>query len=86
MGELKIKISNKAEEIFRRLAMQKFGYSKGSISQAAQEAIEEWANEKEEKSIVNFEKFRGILKNKKTSVELQHEAWNDVRRKYAIRR
>lgn len=86
MGELKIKIPNEIEQKFRRLAMQRFGFSKGSISNAAQEAIETWSLDNQEKKVVNFEKFRGIIKSKKTSVELQHEAWNNIHEKNTNRR
>ena len=44
MGEMKISVSNEIEEYFRKVAMKKFGYRKGAISIAAQEAMNSWAS------------------------------------------
>ncbi|MBI2044620.1 hypothetical protein HYT23_01030 [Candidatus Pacearchaeota archaeon] len=88
MGELKIKLPEKIEEKFRRLAMAKFGYQKGSISEAAQEAIESWTFSYIEPEDIEdpIETISGIMKNvKKSSVELQHEAWEGVIKKHARR-
>lgn len=35
-------ISEKIEKEFRKLAMEKFGYGKGSLSKALEEAVKEW--------------------------------------------
>ena len=42
MGELKIKLPDELEKIFRMLAFKKFGYKRGAISAAAEEAIRIW--------------------------------------------
>jgi hypothetical protein len=42
MGEIRGVVANKAENEFRRLAMNKFGYGKGSLSKALEEAICAW--------------------------------------------
>ncbi|MCW3996975.1 MAG: hypothetical protein NWF10_00155 [Candidatus Bathyarchaeota archaeon] len=42
MGEIRGVIANKAEVKFRRLAMRKFGYGKGSLSKALEEALLIW--------------------------------------------
>jgi hypothetical protein len=42
MGEIRGVIANKAEKKFRRLAMKKFGYGKGSLSKALEEALDAW--------------------------------------------
>jgi len=42
MGELRGAIDAKTEVSFRKLAMKKFGYKKGSLSQAMEEAIKQW--------------------------------------------
>jgi L-rhamnose isomerase len=42
MGELRGVISSKTDNTFRKIAMQKFGYKKGSLSQAMEEAIKQW--------------------------------------------
>jgi len=89
MGEIKIKLPNEVEERFRKLAMAKFGYQKGSISEAAHEAISEWTFSYMEPQDIEdpIEAISGIMKNvKKNSVELQHEAWDEVIKKHAHRR
>jgi len=81
MGEIKIKISDEIERKFREMAMRNFGYSKGSISQAAQKAIADWIVTNIEIEIIDdpIKSISGLMKKvKKTSLELQHEAWKDV--------
>ncbi len=51
MGEIRGVIKNETEEEFRRLAMKKFGYGKGSLSKALEAALSHWikVNDIEEK-------------------------------------
>ena len=42
MGEIRGIIANDAEEKFRQLAMKKYGYGKGSLSKALEEALDAW--------------------------------------------
>lgn len=42
MGEIRGIIANEAEKKFRHLAMKKFGYRKGSLSKALEEALGAW--------------------------------------------
>jgi hypothetical protein len=42
MVEIRGAVSKEAEHEFRRLAMKKFGYGKGSLSKALQEAVYAW--------------------------------------------
>ena len=42
MKELKIYISDELNELFRKTAMDAYGYGRGSISKAAQEALSQW--------------------------------------------
>jgi hypothetical protein len=42
MGEIRGVVANDAEEKFRQLAMKKFGYGKGSLSKALEEALNTW--------------------------------------------
>lgn len=90
MGEMKIILTEDIEKTFRKIAMKRFGYQKGAISKAAQEAIGNWASafpEKYEEEEESWDSLIGILKHvKKSSVELQHEAWDSVVKKYARRR
>ena len=42
---LKVDLNKDLEKKFRQLAMEKFGYSKGSIKKATHDAIESWTKE-----------------------------------------
>jgi len=76
---LKVQIDDEVERRFRELAMRKFGFGKGSLSEAAQEAILRWISEAERK-VMEFkgdpvEAVDGLLADvKMDSVKLQHEA------------
>jgi hypothetical protein len=39
---LRVQINPKVEEKFREAAMRRFGYGKGALSKAAEEAILKW--------------------------------------------
>lgn len=47
MVELKVYLSDSLNEKFRRLAMTVFGYGRGSLSKAAEEAFTKWCLERE---------------------------------------
>jgi len=87
MGELKIKISDDVERAFRKMAMRKFGYKKGAISGASQEAIEEWMLSSESDQKGQFwDSLEGVMKSvNKKSVKLQHEAWKGIAEKHSIK-
>ena len=42
MGDIRGVVNAKTEDSFRKLAMKKFGYRKGSLSRALEEAICLW--------------------------------------------
>jgi len=42
MGDIRGVVTVNIEDRFRKLAMKKFGYRKGSLSQALEEAICQW--------------------------------------------
>ena len=42
MGEIRGVVPREAEKKFRELAMKKFGYGKGSLSKALDEALTVW--------------------------------------------
>jgi hypothetical protein len=44
MGEIRGSVSPDLENRFRKLAMRKFGYGKGSLSKALEEALCFWIN------------------------------------------
>ena len=74
---LRVQIDSKLENIFREAAMKKFGYGKGALSKAAEEAILNWISS--EKETIVFEEdpvkaIEGLLKDIEVdSVKLQHE-------------
>ncbi|MEM5812051.1 MAG: hypothetical protein QXG91_04940 [Candidatus Aenigmatarchaeota archaeon] len=60
MGTIKVSIEDELLRKFREEAMKRFGYTKGSLSIAAREAISKWLETK--KSEKEIEKFKKILK------------------------
>lgn len=81
MALIKANISEDLETNFRKAAMQTYGYKKGSISHAIENALFEWTSSRKafSKEIENTENsidaMEGILIDvKMTSVELQKEA------------
>ena len=50
MGEIRGIVAKEAEIKFRQLAMKKFGYGKGSLSKALEEALNVWIGLHEEPS------------------------------------
>lgn len=78
MGIVKVDVDDEVEKTFRKAAMQRFGYGRGSLSEAAEHALKDWSKRQADYTddIENPVKIiKGILKHvKKTSVELQHDA------------
>ena len=76
---LRIKIDQKLERRFREAAMRRFGYGKGALSKAAEEAIRRWVSTVESESLSfdedPVEAIDGLLSDiDLDSVNLQHEA------------
>ncbi len=75
---LRVQINAKLEQRFREAAMKRFGYGKGALSKAAEEAILKWLSTTEKES-APFEgdpvkAIEGLLKDvDANSVTLQHE-------------
>ena len=81
MKGIKVYIDPKIEEEFRKNAMKIFGYGKGSLSKAAEQAFKNWIQENssnlEKISIPKdpINEIRGQLEGiTLTSVKLQHKA------------
>jgi len=92
MAGIKVYVRDEVEEKFRRLAMMVYGYGRGSISKAAEEAIIHWMTQHEDilKEVDIPEDpvsaIRDMLAGlKKNGVELQHEA-RKIRMVKAIQR
>lgn len=79
MGELKIYLPEELKREFKKRSMEAFGYGRGSISKAAEEAIQRWVSERERITEAtppedSVRGLRGILSHvEEGSVELQHE-------------
>jgi len=81
MRGLKIYVDEELERRFRRMAMEVYGYGRGSISKASEDAMRKWLLEHEE-LLGEVEvpddpvkAIRGMLKHvDRSGVELQHEA------------
>ena len=75
---LRVQLNPKVEQKFREAAIRRFGYGKGALSKAAEEAIIKWLSTTEEESQL-FEgdpvkAIEGLLKDiNLDSVTLQHE-------------
>ena len=80
MKSLRIYLPEELEKEFRKVSMESYGYSRGSLSKAAAEAIRRWVQAQE--ALIQPEIpdepvkiLRGLLRHtQKTGVELQHEA------------
>lgn len=78
MGEIKVSVPDEKEEKFRKAAMDVFGHKRGSISKAAEKAMEEWAEKMVSEDINKSEGLGSFLHGKmsdvdKSAVELQDE-------------
>ncbi len=76
---LRASIDEHLERRFRELAMRRFGYTKGSLSRAVEEAILLWISKISDDELPEFEgdpieEIEGILPLNIDSVELQHKA------------
>jgi len=78
---LRLELDQGLEERFRKAAMSTYGYEKGSLKKAAEEAFYLWINTSKTTSIKRVENpvklIQGIfapLKGTYTSVQLQHES------------
>jgi len=76
---LKLEFQNNLEQNFREIAMKKYGYMRGSLRKASEEAVKEWIMKNSTKVPIAENPFKlvyGILANlkgKKSSIDLQHE-------------
>lgn len=67
---IKVEVDEALARRFRKRAMEKYGYKKGAIKKALEEAIRRYASSGE----VDWTPLRGTLKSELGSVELQHSA------------
>jgi hypothetical protein len=80
MGEIKVSVPDEKEEKFRKAAMKVFGHRRGSISKAAERAMDEWAERMSFETDVKMpedpvEFLEGNMSEvEKSGVELQEKA------------
>ena len=81
MARIEVYVRDEVEEKFRRLAMMVYGYGRGSLSKAAEEAFLQWVMKYEamleEINVPDdpVSAIKGLLAGiNKSGVELQHEA------------
>lgn len=78
MKPLRVYLPEELEKKFRKFSMETYGYSRGSLSRAAIEAIKSWISTHQTSPGVAVpdepvRALRGLLRHvKKSSVELQH--------------
>jgi len=78
LAGLRLQLRSDLERRFRETAMRRFGFGKGALTRAAEQAIEKWLSSGKES--VRFDgdpvkAIEGILANVRlNSVELQHSA------------
>ena len=74
---LRVQIDPRLERKFREAAMKRFGYGKGALSKAAEEAIMNWISYQKETPVFEGDPVKaieGLLKDVDVdSVTLQHE-------------
>ena len=86
---LKVEINKNLEQKFRERAMKKYGYKRGALQKAAEDALSSWKDFRSDKISKVDDPFKlvegilGHLKGKKTSVQLQHEAMDLWAKKYS---
>lgn len=73
-----VRLDKEEEETFRKKAMERFGYEKGAIKKALQEAIHDWGH-KTGKPVKNpVIQLRGMFKDiKESSIQLQKEGMEE---------
>ncbi len=80
MAGLRLQLRSDLEKRFRETAMRRFGFGKGALTRAAEQAFERWLSTGTGKENIRFEgdpvkAIDGILDDLKlNSVELQHSA------------
>jgi hypothetical protein len=71
---IKAEISEALAKKFRRRAMEIYGYKKGAVKAALEDAMKRFVVSGD----VDWEVLRGCIQSGLTSVELQHKIWGKV--------
>jgi len=73
---IKVEVDDELARRFRKKAMEKYGYKKGSVKKALEGLMEEFTRRSSEKA--DWSTIRGALRGEYKglgSVELQHSIW-----------
>ncbi len=71
---IKVEVDEALAKRFRKKAMETYGYKKGTMKKALEDLMIKFS----EPGKADWSSLRGTLKSKKTSVELQHQAWSKL--------
>lgn len=71
---IKVEVDEALATRFRRKAMEKYGYKKGAMKKALEEAMRRYSASGK----ADWGPLVGILKANKDSVWLQHHAWDST--------
>ncbi len=71
---IKVEVDESLAKRFRKKAMEKYGYKKGAVKKALEEAMRKYSAE----SRADWGSLLGTMKVAKDSVWLQHHAWEET--------
>ncbi len=71
---IKVEVDESLARRFRKRAMEKYGYKKGSMKKALEEAMRKFSST----GRANWDPLMGVMKLDVDSVELQHSLWKKV--------
>src|SRR5712692_10892585 len=83
MPELKVYLSTELDKKFRRIAMSVYGYGRGSLSKAAEEAFSRWCAEHEQATIVSAKPVNLAKTNESSEVSSHAGIDPEERKKHA---
>lgn len=70
---VKVEVDEALARKFRKRAMEKYGYKKGAMKKAMEEAMRRFSST----ATADWSSLIGVLKSDKDSVWLQHRAWDE---------
>jgi len=71
---IKAEVPEALAKQFRKKAMETYGYKKGAVKAAMEEAMKRFVAS----GSVDWKTLKGCIRSEATSVELQHRAWRKI--------
>lgn len=71
---IKVEVDESLARRFRKKAMERYGYKKGAVKKAMEEAMKKYSAE----TRADWGSLLGTLKVDRDSVWLQHHAWDET--------